>query len=537
MHKKIYKIVDVKDRIYKVIDEHVGPVASTMGPKGGNVLCESDTGDVFFSNDGAAIFGLASPRGDVENVIIELIKRGARETNNLAGDGSSTTINLTGISIKEGVKLLADEGWNPIRLKEEFLAFGEHLQTNLNKLVKKVKSDADLKNIALISSSGDTNIATDIVKVAKKAGQDGLVFLVPNNVPETEIVEDTGFNIDSGMFDQELSNSKNGFSATYLDIPVFITDKRIYHSAEAETILKTVLQAGYKEVVVVARDFIGEALPYFMANHKEKNIRVLLIKDGAAKDGDATTLEDLAVYLKGEVVSDKSGSIVDNITIDNFVMAKKVYADMSKAIISRDKKERNTELTYRISALRNEMSKLKEAESEPLKKRIAALTNGIITIKVGGHTTRQIREKIFKYEDALNATRSAMKDGYLVGGGVSLYRALSKKYEGKNGLSNFFRKFTQSNIRQIAENHAENADLILKEIEQSKNNNVGYNAATGKVEDLLKAGVIDPYRVTKMAINNSILTAMAIISSNYMIINDLENEEDNTKKKNGKTRD
>ena len=499
-----------------------------MSPLGANVIYEDNNGDQFVTNDGVTIARNIILEDPIHNAIAEIIKFSALRTNSEAGDGTSTTVLLSSILIKEGQKLI-EEGWNPMQLKKEYLRFGEHIKKELKQRTHKIKNDDDLFYVANISANNDEEIAKDVVGAVKTAGQDGIIFFDSKNRRETEVVEDTGFIIDAGMFAQECSNSPQGFVAGYKDVPVLITDKRIYYYQEAETILKTCLQGGYKEVVIVARDFVGEALPFLLANHTQGKIKVLLVKDPNVKDNSSETLEDLAIYLGGKLVSEKRGSLVDNLKLEDFLIAKRVFSDLKKTIISRDKEEENKELDKRVRILRAEIKKLgdgENVENKELKRRLAALTNGMVTIYVGGSTHLEIREKVFRYEDSVNATRAAQRDGYLVGGGVSMLRAFnSGKFKCDSELMKVYKKVAEANIRQIAKNCGLYQDAVVEKILESKDGNFGYNALTDKYEDLLAAGVVDPYKVAELSIDNAISIANVINSSRYLIVNKIEDDD------------
>lgn len=517
LYKNIARYKDVRDKILKAVDTIADPIRETMSPMGRNVLLEDQNGNYFSTNDGVTIAKGITVKDPYENMIIQLIKSSAAKTNTEAGDGTSTSILLTQVLIKEGFKML-DNGWNPMELKKAFDEFGKKIVAKLKKEAVPCKTDKEIFSIAHISANNDKEIAKVVADVVKTSGTEGIVFLEPNNGTETEIERESGFALDIPLMSTDLSSGKNKFVATYGNVPVFITDKRIYHQEEAETILRTVIENGYKAVVVVASDFIGQSPAVFITNHLENVCQVLLVKVPDS-DKDATTLNDLATYLGGKVVQEKKGKLVDSITMDNFVMAGKVFA--SGKTIFTSKKKKNADLAMLISSLREEIKKKKD--NEALKERLAHLTDTVATIKVGAATGLEQREKLFRYEDAVNATRAAMKDGYLVGGGIALKNAFNKA-EHPAELTMLFKRFCEANIRQIAENCGLHPETVLENIMLQNKKNVGYNALTGTYEDLLKSGVIDPYKVTEMAVMNSISIAGQIISSNTLIVNEIENE-------------
>lgn len=527
MNKQVYRYKDIKDKILKGLDLIADPIRQTISPKGRNVIFESDRGDFVSTNDGATLAKNISVSDPIENAIISIVKSASLKSNTEAGDGTSTSIVLSQILIREGLKLI-DNGMNPMDVKKELERIGEEVVKKIKERAIKVKNDKEIEQVAMISSNSDSKIAKDVVRVVKIVGEDGMVFLEKNNKVETEIEEDNGFVISEPLFSPELRNNPRGFTANYKDVPVLITDKRLYYPEEAETIIKTVLMNGHKAVVVVARDFIGQAPNVFIANHTQGNCSVLLIKDSRVTEKDNQPLDDLAVYLGGKVISEKAGSLVNNLTIDDFVFCDKAFADGVKSILT-SKNKTNKKLATRVKALKKELAKDKDDES--LKKRIASLTNGMVTVRVGGNTAIEVQERAYRYEDAIHAARAAIKDGYLVGGGVtmmSLYSSIDTPSE----MIPLLKKLCEANVRQIAENCGEHPDSI---VENTKIANIGkktwtfgYNALTGQVEDLLKAGVIDPAKVTEMAIRNSISVASQIISSDFLILHEEDGgDEDN----------
>jgi len=250
---------------------------------------------------------------------------------------------------------------------------------------------------------------------------------------------------------------------------------------------------------------------------------VLLIKDPNVTETNSDTLHDLAIYLGTKVITDKAGSLVNKVTAEDFGTIESVLCDSIKTVIV-PKQKASKELKNRIESIRHELDKSKgKPEEKELKRRLSSLTAGMVTIKVGGATPMETMERIYRYEDAVNATREAMKDGYVVGGGITMLRAFNPAHLDKD-LVHTFRRFCEASIRQISINCGKHEDSIIETILASSNKNFGYNALTDKFEDLLKAGVIEPVKVTKMAIENSISVANVIISSKHIIVNDKENE-------------
>lgn len=521
MNKLTFKRDEVRGKILSGLDFISIPVISTLSPKGHNVLMELDDGSHLMTNDGVTIAKNISSKDQIEDTIIGIVKEASLRTNSEAGDGTTTTILLSQVLIKEALKLL-DEGHSWIDIRNELNKFGEQLIKIVEKNKTVVKNDKGLLEIATTSANNDPEIAKYVMEAVSVAREDGMIFLEGNNKPGvTEVIKDLGFLIKSGVMYQELMQS--GRPAVVLkDTPVLLTDKKLYYSEEAETILRTAVKAGYKNVVIVARDFMGEALNTFIANHVKDVIQVMLVKDGNITDKDNPTLYDLATYIGAKVFTEKSGSLVNKLAAEDFTIASQVFSDIHKTLFT-PKVSGGKELKERIKLLKEELEK--DKEDNVLKGRLASLTTGVVTIKVGGQTPMEVREKVYRYEDAVNATRSAMRYGYLPGGGTSLYGAYRALQRNTDAYSPMLKKYSEAIIRQIAINCGKHEETIIEEVRKGKEG-FGYNALTDKFEDLLKAGIVDPFQVIKLAVLNSISVTCIIISVNHYIINDVIEEND-----------
>lgn len=517
--KEIYKYSDVQEKILQAIDMIADPVRQTLSPKGSNVIFEDDRGNINQTNDGVTIARSIVVEDPVQNAIISILKHSSAKTNSEAGDGTTTTLLLSQRLIKEGFKLI-DNGMNPMVLKKKLETMGSTLIKSLSKQIIKIKNDDDLMNIAIISANNDKDIAKNVVEVIKFAGEDGMIFIEPNNDVETKIEKEPGFKLDSGMLSPDLRTNPSSFTATYKKVPVLITDKRLYYSEEAEHILQTVLKAGYKEVVVIARDFIGQAPGMFIGTHQKGTVKCLLVKDNRVTENNSETLDDLATYLGGTVIKEKRGSLVNKITIKDFCIAEQVFSDQLKTIIT-PIIENKKGVHDIVTSLKEELKK--DKENAEIKRRIACLTSGTTKVKVGGATPIEISEKIYRYEDAINATRTANKYGYIVGGGIALLKTFNPK-DYDEDIRNLTKKYTEASIRQIAENCGKHEDHVIETV-MGGDKNYGYNALTDTYEDILVAGVVDPYKVTEMAILNSVSVANIILSSKYLIVNKIETNE------------
>ena len=510
VNKLVHKTEDVYDKILHAVDTIADPVRGTMSPKGSNVIIVKDNGAVELTNDGVTIAKNISVYDLFEDTILDIIKGACLKTNAEAGDGTSTTMLLTSVSIHEGVKL-AREGMNKMTLQKQMAGSVDTLLARLENMKVMPTTDKELEHIARVSGNDDIEIAKNVVSVVKKAGEHGMVLIEPSRNAETEIKEEDGFVLNSGMFSQELRSSQS-VAVTYENAPVFITDKRLYYHEEAESILETVMESGADSVVIIARDFIGEAINTFITNHQLGRINILLVQDPDAQNKDVTLLDDIATYVGGKLISDKRGRIVGKVTMEDFVTVDKIVSDKVRTIIT------STNRTPQLKSLVKELEKVSKADDtdEQVKSRLAALTSGVYTIQVGGATPIETNERIYRYEDAVNATRNAQKYGYLPGGGVAMLKAfVAEDYPQE--IQVMMRKYCEAGVRQIAENCGQHVESVVDSVHSAKGNLIGYNAVSGKIEDMVKAGVIDPYRVTEMAIRNSMSVASSIIGSGNIV--------------------
>lgn len=535
MNKTIHKFSQVRDEILKGIDMIAEPIKQTLSPKGRNVIFEDNVGQPRVTNDGVTIARNIFVKEPIPNAIIEMIKYAALKTNNVAGDGTTTVILLTQKLIYEGFKLI-DNGWNPMVLKRTLDNLSKRLIDEINNnYVKEIKDDQDLHNIALISSNDDEEIATNVVDAIKKSGPDGLILLTDSPKEESELEYREGFLIENGMYHPSLINQKGKFSAFYRDVKVLVTDKRIYHADEAIAIMKAATSmnegsgsgsgpsSGPTELVVIARDFIGKSAETFLTNHASGRIKILLIKDSRATDNDNVSLQDLATYLGSELVTEKMGSLVTNLNQKHFATAQRVFADGKRSLILRQEGD-NKDLQNHLLSLRADVAASQnDKEKEEVEKRISYLTSGLVDLYIGGKTKLEIMEKIYHYEDAINSTRNAEKEGYVLGGGITLWSAYQtmKKDDLKPDIKLLAEKFCAAPMAQIAEN----CDIHFPTMIKNTTKKVGYNALTDNYEDLEKAGVIDSAAVIRQSIANSISVAGLILSSGYIIVNEPMDQE------------
>lgn len=493
--------------IRRAVDRIAEPVIQTLTPLGNNVMFEKDL-HTHITNDGATIAKLIDSEDETEDAIIQMVKYGSLATNQQAGDGTSTTILLTKKLVDIGLKEI-EGGVKPMNLKNIFTELKDSILTKAEGLKKDVSKE-DWFNIATISSSGDEELARNVVDIIDTAGLDGMVFINESKNNKTRIVKDSGYNLEEGMFDPVMGNVSPG-RADYMNPHIFITDKKLYHLEECKEILEQGYQFGVRDIVIVARDFIGEAPGFLIANHMDEKVplNILLIKY-TTPDNDTTPVYDLATYMGVEIVKDKMGSIKGKLTADNFALASRVYSHGRKTVFVSEKKV-NPELSMLIEEVRKK--KEENPDDQMVNKRLASLTCGTVNLEVGATTGPELRELIYRYEDAINATRAAIRSGYVVGGGVTLYSVT-------RGLGELGKEFGKASVEQIARNCG------IKFDETKYSETTGYNAKKGEYSDLLRDGVIEPFDVFKYSVTNAFSIATAILTSGYFVVNKQEKQND-----------
>jgi len=495
------------DIVRRAVDRIAEPVIQTLTPLGNNVMFDKDLMSLI-TNDGANIAKLIDSEDDVEDAIIQMVKYGSLSTNQLAGDGTSSTILLTQKLVHMGLDMIA-LGQQPMKLKKQFTEMKDEIIKNSLSYKKEV-GDNSLVEIATISASGDLTIANNVVEIINTAGIDGMIFINDSKSQETKIIKDSGYNLEEPMMDPVLGNVTPG-KADYIKPHVFITDKKLYHVEECKEILERAYEFGVKDLVIIARDFVGESLGFLISNHMDPQVplNVLLVKY-TTPENDFTGIYDLSTYLDAKYMSEKEGNFKGKLNADHYKLADRVYSVGKKTIfVSNDKV--NPHLSMLIETVRSQ--KEDDPDNTGLNKRLASLTAGTVNLEVSAPTGPELRELIYRYEDAINATRSAIKSGYVTGGGLTLFAS-------SRGLGKEAEDFGWTSIKQIALNCG--IRFQPKKYSESK----GYNAHTEEFSNLEKDGVIEPYDVFKYTVVNAFSIAIAILTTGYFVINKTKKDND-----------
>ena len=509
------------DKVVKAINIIDEPIRQTISPRGQNVAILRLDQTVIVTNDGDKIRRNINSDDMFEQCIIRLVKDSADKTHQQVGDSRSSTIRLTSMLSIEALKLV-EKGYSTRDIEENFNKFKENYVQAIQEF-KTPSTKEDLFHVAKISANNDEEIAKHTMETIDVIKEHGLAFIdINRNGNETIVEKELGFNIQGGVLFKEILQDPNVFTVLFKDVPLIITDKRLYYRDEAESIISIAKEAGYNSVVIVAREFIkgSDAVNSFVTNHTSGNMQVCMITDPNVTDEENETLYDLASYINGKVITERAGDLVSDITIDDFTIVKKVFQDTTKALITPVKSSKD--LKKRIKTLKDST---KKKENKEVEKRLASLTTGNVNIFVGGSTVHEIEEKMDRYRDAINATRKAMLDGFVVGGGVTLLKAYDNSLTSPE-YEETFKKYSEAIIRQIAENCCKDTDEVVNTVVKDDNQYFGYNALTDKYEDLLQAGVLEPLKSLEMVVENSISTAITLSSIATYIINEEENEKE-----------
>ncbi len=525
------KQLKYSDEAWKSLGEGIRKVAdavgSTLGPNGNNVVLEKKWGSPTITNDGVTIAKEIELEDPFENMGAQLLKEVASKTNDIAGDGT-TTATILGYSIfKEGLKNVA-AGANPIRLKKGIEQAVKIVIEGLNSKSKAIETKEAIEQVATISANNDEEIGKLIADAMEKVGKDGVITVEESKGIETELDIVEGMQFDKGFASPYMITDKDRMEAAYEDPYILITDKKISAIKDLLPVLEKVVQTG-KALVVIAEDIDGEALATIVVNKLRGTVNCLAIKAPGFGDRRKAMLEDIAVLTGAEVISEEKGLAIEATELTQLGRAAKVKADKDNATIVQGKGE-DADIKARVEQINKEIELSDSSyDKEKLQERLAKLSGGVAVVKVGAATETELKEKKHRVEDALSATRAAVEDGIVAGGGTALIRQipnLQKEVEKAEGDFQVGMKIVtralETPLRQISSNSDLEASVIVEKVKTEKDE-IGYNARTGEFTDLIKAGVVDPSKVTKSALQNA-ASIVSLLLTTDVLIADLPDE-------------
>lgn len=525
MSKQIVFDEQARQAIKHGVDKLANAVKLTLGPRGRNVVLDKGFGSPQICNDGVTIAKEIELKDKIENIGAELVKEVATKTNDVAGDGTTTATVLAQALITEGFKNVA-AGANPMEIKKGIEkgvnAVVEELKT---KISKPISNDEEITQVASISAN-DPKLGKIIAEAMKEVGNDGVITVEESQSfgIEKEVVK--GMQFDKGYLSPYMVTNPERMEAEYQDAYILITDKKISTINDIVPTLEKLNQIGRKDLIIIAEDVDGEALATLVVNKLRGIFNTLAIKAPAFGDRRKEMLQDIATLTGGKVIAEEVGLTLEKVEIDMLGQAHKVISTKENTTIVEGHGDKKA-IEDRIARIRTEIEKsTSEFDKEKLKERLAKLTGGVAVIKVGAATETEIKEMKLRIEDAINATKAAVEEGIVPGGGVALFRAkkvldqVDLTGEQKIGID-ILKRALEEPIRQIAVNAGKDGAVIAEEVRRNSGN-TGYNAATDKFEDLMEAGIIDPTKVTRSALQNAASISSMLLTTECVITDEPE---------------
>jgi chaperonin GroEL len=504
-------------------------VSATLGPKGRNVAVDRKFGSPTITHDGVSVAKEIELEDPFENMGAQLLKEAASKTNDIAGDGTTTSTVLAHAIVNEGLKAL-EAGYNPMLLKRGIELATDTVVTELKKNSVKIDTKEEIASVAT-NSAADEEIGALIADVMDKVGKDGVITVEESKTMqfETEYVE--GMQFDRGYLSPYFITNVESMEAQISDAYVLIYDKKISAAQDIVPLLEKLVQLGKRELVIIAEDIDGEALATLILNKIRGMLNVLAIKAPGFGDRRKAMLQDIAVLTGGQVVSEEMGRKLESATVQDLGRAEKVVSDKENTTIVGGKGKKS-DIEGRIKEIRIEIDKsTSDYDREKLQERLAKLIGGVAIVRVGAATETEMKEKKHRVEDALSAARAAVEEGIVPGGEISLINAavkldkLAKEYseddeEIRVGI-NIVKKALEAPIRKLAANAGEDGSVIIDTVRRTaaekKDKNIGYNVLTGKYVNMINAGVIDPVKVVRGALENAASIAAMILTTDVLI--------------------
>jgi len=510
------------------VDKLANAVKVTLGPKGRNVVLDRGYGSPQICNDGVTIAKEIELTDKIENIGAELVKEVASKTNDVAGDGTTTATLLAQSIITEGFKNVTS-GANPMEIKKGIEkgvnAVVEEIRT---KISKPISNSEEIAQVASISAN-DKNLGKIIASAMAEVGNDGVITVEESQSFGIESEVTQGMQFDHGYLSPYMITNTERMESEFADPYVLLTDKKISDIKEILPLLEKLAAAGKKELVIIADDVDGSALTTLVLNKLQGAFHTLAVKAPAFGDRRKEMLEDLAVLTGGRVISEEVGLKLENVEIEMLGTAHKVISTKEATTIVEGKGNKET-IDARISRIKTEFANASsDFDREKLQERLAKLSGGVAVIKVGAATETEMKEIKLRIEDAINATKAAVEEGIVPGGGIALFRAKSIleniEVEGEQKVGiDILRRALEEPVRQIADNAGKEGAVIAEEVRKHEGN-VGYNAQTDKFEDLVVAGIIDPTKVTRYALQNAASVSAMLLTTACVVTDDPEDEE------------
>jgi len=512
---------DARDRMLRGVDILNNAVKATLGPKGRNVVLDKSYGSPRITKDGVTVAKEIELEDKFENMGAQMVREVASKTSDRAGDGTTTATVLTTAMIKEGLKLVA-AGMNPMDLKRGIDMAAAAVVKDIERRAKKVKSSDEIAQVGTISANGDKSVGKMIADAMKKVGNEGVITVEEAKTAETELDVVEGMQFDRGYLSPYFITNAEKMVAELEDPYILIHEKKLSSLQPMLPILEAVVQTG-KPLLIVAEDIEGEALATLVVNKLRGGLKVAAVKAPGFGDRRKAMLEDIAVLTTGTMIAEDLGIKLENVTLQMLGRAKRVRIEKENTTIIEGAGKRQ-DIEGRIAQIKAQIEETtSDYDKEKLQERLAKLAGGVAVIRVGGSTEVEVKEKKDRVDDAMHATKAAVEEGIVPGGGVALLRAKAAigKLKDDNadiqaGINIVLRALEQP-IRQIAENAGVEGSVVVGKITENKSETYGFDAQTEQYVDMVSAGIVDPAKVVRVALQDAASVAGLMITTEAMV--------------------
>jgi chaperonin GroEL len=512
---------DARERLLRGVDILANAVKVTLGPKGRNVVIDKSFGAPRITKDGVTVAKEIELEDKFENMGAQMVREVASKTNDLAGDGTTTATVLAQAIVKEGAKAVAS-GMNPMDLKRGIDKAVDAVVEELKRNARKVTQNGEIAQVGTISANGDAEIGRFLAEAMEKVGNEGVITVEEAKTAETELEVVEGMQFDRGYLSPYFITNQDKMRVELDEPYVLIHEKKLSNLQAMLPVLEAVVQSG-KPLLIIAEDVEGEALATLVVNKLRGGLKVAAVKAPGFGDRRKAMLEDIAILTGGTAVSEDLGIKLDNVTLDMLGRAKKVVIEKENTTIV-DGAGSSNEIQGRIAQIKAQIEETtSDYDREKLQERLAKLAGGVAVIRVGGSTEVEVKERKDRVDDAMHATRAAVEEGILPGGGVALLRAakalddvLTENTDQKTGVE-IVRRAIEAPVRQIAENAGAEGSIIVGKLRENAELGFGWNAQTGEFGDLFAQGVIDPAKVVRTALQDAASVAGLLVTTEAMV--------------------
>ncbi|MCD2172862.1 chaperonin GroEL [Rhizobium sp. C4] len=509
-----------REKMLRGVDILADAVKVTLGPKGRNVVIDKSFGAPRITKDGVSVAKEIELEDKFENMGAQMVREVASKTNDIAGDGTTTATVLAQAIVREGQKAVA-AGMNPMDLKRGIDLAVSEVVKDLQAKAKKINTSEEVAQVGTISANGDVQVGRDIAEAMQRVGNEGVITVEEAKTAETELEVVEGMQFDRGYLSPYFVTNPEKMVADLEDVFILLHEKKLSNLQAMLPVLEAVVQTG-KPLLIIAEDVEGEALATLVVNKLRGGLKIAAVKAPGFGDRRKAMLEDIAILTGGTVISEDLGIKLENVTLDMLGRSKKVSISKENTTIV-DGAGAKAEIEGRVAQIKAQIEETSsDYDREKLQERLAKLAGGVAVIRVGGATEVEVKERKDRIDDALNATRAAVQEGIVPGGGTALLRSSTKiTVKGANddqeaGI-NIVRRALQSLVRQIAENAGDEASIVVGKILDKDNDNFGYNAQTSEYGDMIAMGIVDPVKVVRTALQNAASVASLLITTEAMI--------------------